>query len=92
MEKTKHFTEVVTANHCRIIIYLIILKEEIKQIFEFLVRIPRDYTRLFVLLDNSLYHLADVFAASCLLILFNQVFVLLYLSIIYLNLVLHDYS
>ena len=40
--------------------------------------------------NKFLYHLADVFAASCLLVLLNKVFILLNLGIVYLYLVLHD--
>ena len=33
MEKSEHLTEVVAAHHCRVVIYLLILEEEVEQIF-----------------------------------------------------------
>ena len=51
MEKSEHLTEVVAAHHCRVVIYLLILEEEVEQIFKFLIGVTRDYPRLLVLLD-----------------------------------------
>lgn len=77
IEKSKHFTKVISANHCIVVVDLLISVEQIKDVLHFLKGVTREQPCLFEPRYYPLDLLPSVAATSRLVVLFYKCFLII---------------